>query len=151
MGRRIITQSQLESVGTTQAIQVQADGYFDKVIKYIPADIVAGWTTLLGLTGGVSSAASDTSIGGIAPAVFALLLIAFVALTAWWTYRQTMDFKAGPARTQIVVSTIAFLVWAFALGRPFDQLLPDGFYNPQVAAGILIVYTLAVGRIDPRQ
>lgn len=148
MGRRIVTQSQLESIGTTQAIQVQADGYFDKVIKYIPADIVAGWTTLLGLTGGVGAAASG--IGGIPPLIFVLLLIAFVALTAWWTYRQTTDFKAGPARTQIVVSTIAFLVWAFALGRPFDQLIPS-LYNPQVAAGILIIYTLAVGRIDPRQ
>jgi hypothetical protein len=148
MGRRIVTTTQLESLSPLESVQVQADGYFDKVIKYIPGDIVAGWTTLLGLTGGVGTAASG--IGGIPPLVFLLLLIAFIALTAWWTHRQTTDFKAGPARTQIIVSTVAFLVWAFALGRPFDQLLP-GLYNPQVAAAILIIYTLAVGRIDPRQ
>jgi hypothetical protein len=146
MGRRIVTEPQLEALDARESIQVQADGYFDKVIKYIPGDIVAGWTTLLGLTGGVGVAAGSS----IPAAVFVVLLIAFIALTAWWTYRQTLDFKAGPARTQIIVSTIAFLVWAFALGRPFDVLLP-GIYNSQVAAAILIVYTLAVGRIDPRQ
>jgi len=163
MGRRIVTksdivpQSGLESgLESTETVQMQPDGYFDKVIKYIPGDIVAGWTTLLGLTGGVGGAAVS-GIGGIAPTIFLILLIAFIALTAWWTHQQTKDPKAGPglmagrpATTQIIISTVAFLVWAFALGRPFDQLLP-GLYNPQVAAGILIIYTLAVGRIDPRQ
>jgi hypothetical protein len=146
MGRRIVTQSQLEALGAPESVQGQADGYFDKVIKYIPGDIVAGWTTLLGLTGGVGAAAQSA----ISPAIFVVLLLAFVALTAWWTHRQTVDLKRRPATTQIIVSTIAFLVWAFALGRPFDVLLP-GIYNSQVAAAILIVYTLAVGRIDPRQ
>ena len=44
MSRRIVTR-QLES--TRGGAQV--DTYFDKVIKYIPADVVAAWTVVSGL------------------------------------------------------------------------------------------------------
>lgn len=145
MSRRIVTKSQLESVSPLESAPVRADDYFDKVVKYIPADVIAAWTTILGVTGGVGLTDEST----IPIAVLWVLLVAFIAFTAWWTHRQTTDFKAGPARTQIVVSSIAFLVWAFALGRPFTAL--QGLYNPDLAAVLLIVFTFLAARIDPRQ
>jgi hypothetical protein len=151
MSRRIVTKSQLESmgglesVGGPESVPARADDYFDKVVKYIPADVIAAWTTILGVTGGVGLTDEST----IPISVVWILLVAFTAFTAWWTHRQTMVAQAPPARTQIIVSSIAFVVWAFALGRPFTAL--TGFYNPDLAAVLLIVFTFLAARIDPRQ
>ncbi|MDZ7969124.1 MAG: hypothetical protein RM368_29940 [Nostoc sp. DedSLP03] len=133
MSRRILTK-QLESIvpGT------QIDTYFDKVIKYIPADIVGAWVTVTGLI----------KSGGDVPTTM-LLWIAFIlgiVLTAVWTVKQTSVKNKPPAITQTVVSTGAFIVWVFALGGPFVTL---GFYRPLYGSLLLILYTLIVALIDP--
>ena len=60
MGRRIITPGALETMkgvegpesleGAAIGVQ-QIDGFWDRVIKNIPGDVVAGWTAILGLFG----------------------------------------------------------------------------------------------------
>ena len=73
MGRRIITPYTLEGMkgtGTTGAPDMRVDGYFDKVIKSIPGDIVAGWTAILGLFGatpGLVAGVTISSTGFIDP------------------------------------------------------------------------------------
>lgn len=147
MSRRIITESlvqntALESLETGGA-QVQ-DGYWDKVIKNIPADIVAGWTAMLGLFAGSPGVMPDTN----STMILWGLLAVFLGATFLWTYRQTSVPNAKPAWTQIIISTIAFAVWAIALGVPFNTL---EFYDPRVAAAILIVWTIVVGAINPNE
>jgi hypothetical protein len=53
-----------------------------------------------------------------------------------------------PAWTQIFISPFAFVVWALALGVPFNSL---GFYDSRLAAAILIIFTMAVGAIEPKE
>lgn len=147
MSRRIITksfveQTALEGLETTGA-QVE-DGYWDKVVKNIPADIVAGWTAILGLFAGAAGTMPDTST----TTILWILLAVFVAATFAWTFRQTSVPNRKPAWTQIIVSTVAFAVWAVALGVPFNTL---PFYDPRVAAAILIVWTIVVGAINPSE
>lgn len=115
-----------------------ADTYFDKVVKYIPADIVAAWVAVNGLIQSASGAPNT-----------ALLWVAFVVgviLTAAWTWKQTSAPNKPPAITQIVISTVAFIVWVFAMGGPFQSL---GFYQPLYGSLLLILYTLVVGLINP--
>jgi hypothetical protein len=117
---------------------VQApDTYFDKVVKYIPADIVGAWVAVAGLIG--ESAPSQSSVHWIA---FAAML----ALTALWTGRRTQEPGKRVALTQIVISTVAFAVWVFALGGPFAAL---DFYRPLYGSLVLILYTLVVGAVNP--
>jgi hypothetical protein len=127
--RRIVSR-QLQAAGAP----VQMDGFFDRVIKYIPSDIVAGWVALNGLS-------KDLQAG--------LLwgLLAVIALfTFLWTKRQTTVPGQPPATKQCVVATISFLVWAFALhSGPFATLT----YDDRLGSIGLIVYTLGIGLIVP--
>ena len=132
MTRRVQT-IQLEAAGQAPAL----DTYFDRVVKYIPSDIVAAWVAVTGL---VKSA--DDSVPRVT-----VLWICFVVgglLTAAWTWKQTNVGGKPAAAKQIIVSTIAFGVWVFALGVPFDAL---DWYRPLYASLLLIGYTLAVGLV----
>ena len=134
MGRRIIT-TQLEG---NQSPKI--DGYFDKLIKYIPSEIVGAWIAIKGLI------ASDNTI----PQNNFLwtLFVAFTILTAVWIFKQTSEPKKPPAFTQILLSTGAFVTWVFALGEPFSSLT---FYRPVYGSLLLIIYTLIVALINPSE
>lgn len=137
MGRRIVT-TRLESGSSKEAV----DGYQDRLIKYIPADINTAW---LALTGIVKSATINSQSQSIVLWIlFAILLL----LTPIWTWKETSEPNKPPAKTQIVVSTSAFLVWAIALGEPFTSLR---FYQPVYGAIILILFTLIVAKIVPTE
>src|SRR6478672_6920835 len=133
MGRRIVTR-QLESGTSKEAV----DGYQDRLLKYMPADVNTAW---LALTGVVKSATSIQQ-SMVLWILFGILLI----LTPIWTWKETSQPDKPPATTQIVVSTGAFLVWAFALGEPFNSL---SFYQPVYGSIMLILYTLIVAKIVP--
>ena len=132
MGRRVVTAQYQRN--TTPGV----DGYFDKLIKYIPSDIVAAWVAVSGMV----KSATDIN----APVVMWISLVIGVGLTALWTWKQTNVTGSSPAAKQIAISTVAFVVWAIALGPPFDSI---GFYHPLYGALILVAYTLFVGLLDP--
>jgi hypothetical protein len=132
MNRRIMT-TRLHAMGG----ETEIDTYFDKVVKYIPADIVGAWVAVTGLL----ASTTEPSEG--------LLWVAFaigVILTAMWVWRQTTMTGRPVAITQIAVSTVAFGVWVFALGGPFRSL---PFYSPLYGSVVLILYTLLVALINP--
>ena len=135
MSRRVVTRQLEVNIPRNPPI----DGYFDRVIKYIPADIVAAWTAVTGLIKGASGQVPENSLLWV---VFAVGLV----LTALWTLKQTAQEGKPPAKTQTLISTAAFAVWVFALGSPFDSL---GFYHPVYGSLSLIGFTLAVGLIAP--
>ena len=115
------------------------DTYFDKVVKYIPADIVGAWVAVTGLVTGTSGAPRQT-----------ILWVAFVVgliLTAWWTLRQAAAPGRRPAATQAIVSTGAFAVWVYALGGPFEHVPGQKLYGSL----LLILYTLVAALVDPRE
>lgn len=134
MGRRIVT-TQLQATDGGAPV----DSYFDKVIKYIPADVVGAWVAISGI---IKSASEEVSKG-------TLLWIAFavgMALTAAWTWKQTQEPDRRTAATQILISTAAFGVWVFALGGPFAEL---SWYAPVHGSLLLIGFTLFAGLINP--
>jgi len=134
MSRRVIT-TNLQAAGTGASV----DGYFDKLFKYIPADIVGAWL----FASGAIKAASGVPATTLLWIVFAVLL----AFTPIWIWQWTKKPGEPTATTQIVISTIAFAVWIFALGGPFARL---GFYHPIYGSLLLVFYSLVVAMINPR-
>src|SRR5947209_1483775 len=124
MSRRVIT-TQVDAAGGGTNI----DTYSDRVIKYIPTDIVAAWVTVVGLI----RSASDISSGTVLWITFAV----GVVLAAAWTLKLTSLPGAPPAVIQTIIATGAFIVWVFALGGPFETLT---FYRPVYGALLLIFY-----------
>ena len=80
MGRRIIT-SQLEA----QTTNGKLDGYFDKLIKYIPTEIVGGWIAIVGLIKSAKDIPQNTTLW--------ILLIVFTILTSFHILKQTSEAK----------------------------------------------------------
>ena len=111
------------------------DTYFDKIVKYIPSDVVGAWVAAVGM---INAAAG-------VPKVLLLWICFFagIAFTAFWKYRQTELLK------QMWISTGAFVVWIFALPEgPFTYL---GWYHPLYGSLLLIGYTLVTARVDADQ
>jgi hypothetical protein len=130
MTRRVITM-ETESLEPSRV-----DTYFDKVVKYIPADIVAAWVAVTGIVKGAGA--------GVNPVT--TLWIAFAAgviITFAWTWRQTNKDHLPPVWKQIVISTIAFVVWVIALGGPPFEA------NTSIGAILLIGFTLVAALFDP--
>ena len=117
----------------------QVDTYFDKVIKYIPADVLGASVAVDGLIEGAGvNVAQNTSL------LKAVIIGIFI--TAFWTYKQTKQPKKPLAITQIVISTGAFMVWVYASGGPFESA---NLYNATYGSMLLIFYTLIVALINP--
>jgi hypothetical protein len=135
MPRRIRT-SALNATGSPN----QVDGYFDRVIKYIPADVVGAWIAVIGII--KSAAANDAPASRVLWIAFAVGVVA----TGLWTWRQTSLPGLPPATTQIVVSMVSFSIWVIALGGPFATV--DGFES-YYGSLLLIGYTVIIGAIVP--
>lgn len=115
---------------TSTAMAQVKDGYFDRLFKYIPAELVAGY---IFVTGSVKqlTAPGETKL------LSWLLFAVFTILTPLYLNRVQKVRKLK----QLVVSTLSFVVWAFALGGPFAL---TEWYNPLHGSLLLPVFTLLI-------
>lgn len=117
----------------------QIDGYFDRLLKYIPADVVGLWLTGSGL---IRSQADDTSRVGL----LWLLFVVGVVLAFFWTRKQTAEPGKPTAWRQILLACGAFFVWVFAIGGPFAEM---SFYRPLYGSLLLLIYTSVIPLLPP--
>jgi hypothetical protein len=142
MGRQIITKRDLLTIRSNanktlvpQSDEVKADNYSDKLLKYIPAEIVAVYIFVEGLI--LSSPAPGTLSG-----LYWIVFIAFCILTPLYLWKIQKVTKL----TQLIIATVAFAVWVFALGGPFSFL---AWYKPIYGAVFLPIFTLGIAIIEP--
>ena len=107
------------------------DKYKDRLLKYVPAEVVTLYVTLTALAG-----TSPSLPAWIGWAIFAVGLVA----TPFYL-RVMLDVSDG---IQIAISTIAFIVWVFALGGPFTEL---SWYRPIYGGLLLPIFTFFVAGI----
>jgi uncharacterized membrane-anchored protein len=129
--RRIVS-TQMQASRAADGSGENVDGFFDRIIKYIPSDIVAAWVALTGLM-------ANIAVGVMWGVLAVMTLLAFL-----WTKKQTDVPGQPPAWRQALVAAVSFVVWAFALhSGPFATLN----YAPAYGSIALIIYTLAIGLI----
>jgi len=114
--------------GTTYP--VGKDEYLDRLFKYIPAELVAGYIFVLGVVKQLSDAYITIVIHWI-------LFVIFCILTPLYLWRVQKILKIQ----QHVISLLSFVVWVFALGGPFALY---GWYNPVYGEILLPVFTLGI-------
>jgi hypothetical protein len=120
----------------------QGDTYLDRLVKYIPTEIIALY---LGATNVVPHTAKSNEM-------IALWVIA--ALTAICTpiymYYATKEPDQPTLWSQIVISSIAFPVWVFAIGGPFQVTWPNWYPDNKWIAAIVISFaTFLLGIYQP--
>jgi hypothetical protein len=106
-----------------------ADGYTTRLLKYVPAEVVALFVTLDALIRSSDNVAFPVYWG-----VFLFCLIG--------TYLYLWRVAKVRKQSQLLISTVAFAVWVFALGGPFAHF---SWYEPIYGGLLLPIFTFAVG------
>ncbi|HNR41700.1 MAG TPA: hypothetical protein PKL65_05675 [Bacteroidales bacterium] len=109
--------------------QPARDSYSDRLFKYIPAELVAGYIFIQGILKNIPQGREALILQWI---VFGL----FCLLTPLYLRRIQKVFKIQ----QLLISLLSFVVWCFALGGPFAL---SGWYDPVYGQILLPVFTLA--------
>lgn len=110
--------------------------YLDKAVKLVPTEIVGAYMVLVGVVGGniASTAAPTDQLTKILVCViFGVLLVA--------TPLYQIFISKVTNKVQIVITTIAFVLWVYNLGGPFSVL---GIYEPKIAAALLTLWSLVI-------
>jgi len=107
----------------------QADGYVDRLLKYIPAEIVALY---LGVINVIPPPQSDHKI-----ALWVVSIISALCVPLYM-YLATQKPHHGALWSQILISSVAFPLWVFAIGGPFEQC--KWYVNYRWVAAITICF-----------
>ena len=109
-------------------IEPAPDTYRSRILKYIPAEVIALYVTLDAL---IRSSAKDHV--GLQWIIFGFCIIAVILYL--WRVQKVSKWK------QILISSVSFFVWIFAIGGPFVNL---SMYDPLHGGILLPVYTFLI-------
>jgi len=136
MGREIISAYSTGISGQPSATE-SLDKYKDKLLKLIPAEIVGAYLTLKSI---IDSAAIEEGLLVLQWIVFGMLVILTPVI-------YVVIYKVKLPK-QVVITTIAFVIWVFTVGGPFDYFFQyEGGILPikgVIASILLVFYTLIV-------
>ena len=118
------------------------DSYLERVGKYVPAEIVAAYIALIGFAANVPAASQRA----------ALIVIFSVCLIATPLYLWRIGKSSKVKAVHLAISSIAFVVWAFAAGGAGGIFGVGGLniYDPSWASIVLVIFTLASGLVEPQ-
>lgn len=109
-----------------------ADDYWNRLLKYIPIDVIGVY---LAATGAVSSVSGHTKREAVLWIIFGVVLVVTPI------YLRNV---AGVVRSrQLAISAAAFAVWAFALGGPFAESWSG--YEPWMGSLAIILSAFVFG------
>ncbi|MFY0675648.1 MAG: hypothetical protein JXR18_00025 [Neptuniibacter sp.] len=140
MTRRVFTNSKTAEAGiySENSKDTKYDGALERVIKYVPAEIIGLWI----LAGTLIEENSD----GLYFCVFIVLLLC----CPWYIHRETSKESEVVAYPQIIIGFIAFPIWALAIGDPCLSWVVDYIYagfNESSIAAILIIFSAITGLV----
>ena len=135
MSRRIET----GTVGVTLGPGSQREEYLGRLMKYIPAEVVGLYITAVGMVP-ASTPSRNTALW--------LIFASCFVLTPLYLIFATKDPHKGPLGLQILLGSLAFPVWVFALGGPFASFQ---WYQSWIASIILFFVTAIFGMVKPKQ
>lgn len=118
----------------------QIDSFVDVLLKLLPAEVVAAYLTIQGITGTAPSGSNATA--GAAPVIGqdGILLIACSIVLFLATPLYLWKVQKVTLRSQLIITTLSFAVWLFAIGGPFTYLSIDQTFREHLSAVLLVVF-----------
>ena len=134
MVRTIVSRHDIpaESRSNTQRDPRTPDDYTSRLLKYVPTEVIALYLTLASLI------RSGQEVGVSWEWFIFLVGVIATPLYLWRLQRVRKTL-------QLVLSTVAFAVWVFAIGGPFAQL---AWYAPVYGGILLCIYTFLIPVIE---
>jgi hypothetical protein len=122
------------------------DGYLDRMVKYVPAEIIAFSMVINAiLDQAMKSGGGHAAMAGIpVPIIAAAALVIACLLTPLFCWYVRQDGDAWV--TNAVVSTIALPFWAYLMGAVAFAPFHDG----NLAAILVMSFTVVSGLVAPR-
>ena len=126
-----------------------ADGYSNRVVKYIPAESVAFFVLadkMVASHFGINSTAGETAAAS--SGAFTLSLLVFLlGLIGTPFYLRQRRLPRQPWVLNAVLSTVAYVLWAYTLGGSLFLLL--GWYQVFLASLFVPIFTFVAGLFEP--
>ena len=88
----------------------EADGYADKLVKLIPAEVISLYLSMTLILSSSSAEVHDVVPG---------IVYGFCVFATWFYMRYTLKITDW---RQLLVTVLAFMVWGFTFGEPFPGL-----------------------------
>ena len=107
--------------------------------RYVPAEILAAYLTLLPIVIGTTRTQAGLRIALLTVILFGLGLINI-------PYLLRVAPAGKPKRKHIIVSTLAYLAWTYSIGGFWTTL---GLYHEAVAAILIVFISLGSGLVIP--
>lgn len=115
-----------------EEVSSKQDDYISRLLKYIPSEVIALYLMLDALI---------RSTGEIDFLLYWTIFIFGVIATPLYLWRIQKVNK----NFQLLISTLAFFVWIFAIGGPFVYL---SWYKPLYGGVLLPIYTFLISLIE---
>jgi hypothetical protein len=119
------------------------DDYVARIVKWLPAELVAFWLTVDTWVRGSTSGADSLNLRRL---LLSFALIIGTALTPIWMRRVRKVKKLD----QLVISAFAFPLWVFATGGPFATWEWYETTGQIVAGFMLIIFGMGATLYDPQ-
>jgi hypothetical protein len=116
-----------------------AKDYLERVSKYIPGEILAAYLSGVGVFSSVPQ--NDP---WRMPAYIVFFLACWILTPVYLNY---MAEKDKPKRLNLILGTIAFLIWSYAIGGLFVDLK---VYHSFIGTIALIIFSLISGLFVPK-
>lgn len=151
MGREVVTRQDVsdaiarrDAAGTLAAGEEgklpDADEYSDRLIKYIPGEIVSVYLFVSGVLTTARGQIPAVTLSRLQWGVFVFLC----AITPVYLY-YVQDVKK---KQQWAITAVSFAVWVFTLGGPFAQL---SWYHPVYGAVLLPLFTFSIAIVKAKK
>jgi len=108
--------------------------YKSKLLKLIPSEIIAAYMVIHGILQGQVIQIGEKDI-----TVIVGWTVFFILLTLTPVYLIRIHKVKSTA--QVLLTTLSFPVWVYSFGGPFQM---SGWYQPQIAACILVLWTVII-------
>ncbi len=109
--------------------------YLDRLLKMIPAEVIGLYLIGSGVV------PPDQPVGSMIWAGICLILVVMVRMYA--TADRSKHKPKPPQPVSVLISSIAFVIWVYSLGGPFEKL---NLYVPWIGSLAVLVWTFIVPR-----
>jgi hypothetical protein len=144
MSRRINTGTRIargDAVGGQPTSNLQpntVDDFLGRLVKYIPAELVGLYIAARGVIPKTEE-----------PVVFwTVAAVTWIFVPIYFWFVTTRDSQK-PLKVQILLATIAFPIWVFAIGGPPVESWPWYVAHQYLASVVLMFATVAFGLVQP--
>lgn len=146
--RSVFTKEDLEKLKQKQGLYEQTaqgtDGYGAQIAKFIPSEIL---TFYVGAFGALKAVEQDFQYASeLSMIIFIVGIIGTLLITGFFANRE----KVPGIAVKTVISTIAFILWAFTSGEPFENLAWYNSVYGTIGLAIFLLFTPYIYKIAPK-